>query len=196
MTEAREVPNAHLTNVRGLSLKREHRDRLRDNGLIKVRQERKGGPAFLELTDRGWARGIAEFGQPVPPRAGSAGAALYAILETLGRFIKRSDIAPADFFIGPEEPEGIEVAPDLESLIRKAYGEVAPESGAWVTLDKLRQAIGPAPRNEVDAALIRLNQAPDVRLIPESNQKVLTDAVRAAAVSIGNQDKHAIAIGV
>jgi hypothetical protein len=195
MAEAREVSNAHLENVRGLALKKkEHRDPLLKAGLINVRQERPGRPVFMELTERGWARSIAEFGQPVPPRAGSAGAALYAILEKLGQFIKRSDIAAAEFFITPEEIE--EIAPDLESLIRKAYGEMAPSPGAWVTLDKLRQALGTAPRNQVDAALIRLHQAPDVRLVPESNQKVLTDAVRAAAVSVGNQDKHAIAIGV
>jgi hypothetical protein len=35
-----------------------------------------------------------------------------------------------------------------------------------------------------------------VRIIPESNQKTLSPAEREAAVSIGNQDRHHIAIGV
>jgi hypothetical protein len=193
MAEAREVPNAHLEKVRGLAMKKQHRDGLQKAGLVRVRQERKGGPLFIELTERGWRRAIAEFGAAVPPRAGSAGAALYAVLERLGQFLERSNIAAADFFTTPEE---IEVASDLESLIRKAYGEVAPRAGAWVMLDRIRGALGPVSRQEVDAALIRLHRAPDVRLVPETNQKVLTDAERAAAVSIGNQDRHLIAIGV
>ena len=35
---------------------------------------------------------------------------------------------------------------------------------------------------------------PGVSLIPEENQKVLTPDDRAAAVEIGDQDKHLIAI--
>jgi hypothetical protein len=202
MAEAREVPNAHLEKVRGLALKKkEHRDPLERAGLIEVRQERKGGPLSIELTDKGWSRAKAEFGQPVPARAGSAGAALYAVLDKIGQFIERSNVTAADVFASSDEIE-IQVdepdlaAPDLEARIRKAYGEVAARAGDWVMLDKLRRALGPAPRDEVDAALIRLYGVPDVRLVPESNQKVLTADERAAAVSIGNQDKHLIAIGV
>jgi hypothetical protein len=43
--------------------------------------------------------------------------------------------------------------------------------------------------------LIQLSRAPDVDIVPESNQKVLTPDERAAAVSIGNQDMHLISIG-
>jgi hypothetical protein len=194
MAEAREVPNAHLEKVRGLALKKkEHRDPLQKAGLINVRQARRGGPVSIELTDKGWRRAIDEFGKPVPQRAGSAGAALYAMLEKVGQFLDRSGTAAADFFTMPAE---VDVEPDLEARIRKAYGELAPRAGEWITLDKLRRSLGSLPRAEVDNALMRLHGAPDVRLVPESNQKVLTDAERAAAISIGNQDKHLIAIGV
>lgn len=194
MAEAREVPNAYLENERKLVLKKkEHRDPLEKAGLIKVRQQRRGGPLSIELTEKGWGRAKAEFGQPVPARAGAPGAALYALLDKFGQFIDRTEITTADVFTTPPEAE---VAPDMEARIRKAYGELAPRAGAWVMLDKLRGALGPAARDDVDAALVHLHRAPDVRLVPESNQKVLTDAERAAAVSIGNQDKHAIAIGV
>jgi hypothetical protein len=194
MAEAREVPNSYLEKDRKLFLKKsEHRDPLERAGLIKVRRERRNGPVSIELTEKGWSRAKAEFALPAPPRGGAPGAALYAILEKLGHFLERSNIAAAEFFTASEE---IEVASDLESLIRKAYGEVAPRAGAWVMLDRIRGALGPAARAEVDAALIRLHRAPDVRLVPETNQKVLTDAERAAAVSLGNQDRHLIAIGV
>jgi hypothetical protein len=41
-----------------------------------------------------------------------------------------------------------------------------------------------------------LEREPDVNIVPESNQKALTDAERTAAVRIGGQDKHFLAIGV
>jgi hypothetical protein len=196
MAEAREVPNSYLENERKIVLKKkEHRDPLQAAGLIAVRQERRGGPVSMELTERGWSRAKAELGQPVPPRAGSAGAALYAVLDKVGQFIDRSKISPGEFFAPPIDDE-IDVEPDVEARIRKAYGELAPRAGAWIMLDKIRRALGPISREEVDGALISLHRAPDVRLVPESNQKVLTDSERAAAVSIGNQDKHLIAIGV
>ncbi len=43
-------------------------------------------------------------------------------------------------------------------------------------------------------ALHALYRTPEVSLIPEENQKVLTAADRAAAVVIGDQNKHLIAI--
>lgn len=198
MAEAREVPNSYLEKERKIFLKKkEHRDPLQAAGLITVRQERRGGPVSIELTDKGWRRATAEFGQSAPPRAGSAGAALYAILDKIGQFIDRSKISAADIFVTPEEAvESADRVPDLEAQIRKAYGELAPRAGAWVMLDKIRRALGDAPRGDVDAALLSLFRAPDVRIVPESNQKVLTDSERAAAVRIGNQDKHLIAIGV
>ena len=39
-----------------------------------------------------------------------------------------------------------------------------------------------------------LNRERGVNLVPESNQKVLKPQERAAAVTIGNQDKHLVAI--
>gem|GEM_PF-4038987 len=72
--------------------------------------------------------------------------------------------------------------------------EVAP--GELVSLADLRPRLAGVARPDVDAALVTLSSAPGVRIIPESNQKTLTAAERAAAVSIGNQDRHLIAIGV
>lgn len=52
------------------------------------------------------------------------------------------------------------------------------------------------PRADVDAELRRLGMPaaaggdPDVTLIPQSNRKVLTEAQRAGAVSMGNEEKH------
>jgi hypothetical protein len=66
--------------------------------------------------------------------------------------------------------------------------------GGWLGLVKLRAELSDVPRADLDAALVRLYQAPGVSLVPEENQKTLTTADRAAAVEIGLQDKHLIAI--
>lgn len=187
MAEAREVPNAHLTKVRKFDLRKPDRDRLEKDGLISVNQERKGGPLSLELTEKGWERAVAELGSDMPARAGSYGAALYAVLDKLGQYVDRAKISPQDIFFAVPE--------DVEARIRKAYGELAPQAGDYVMLASLRKALPDIPRADLDATLVRLVQAPDVRIIPESNQKALSAEERAGAVTIGNQQRHLISIG-
>jgi len=187
MAEAREVPNSYLTTVRKFDLKRPDRDRLKKDGLIRVNQERKGGPFSLELTEKGWQRAVAELGSSVPARAGSYGAALYAVLDKLGQYVDRAKISPQDIFFAVPE--------DVEARIRKAYGELAPRAGDYVMLARLRKALADIPRPDLDATLVRLVQAPDVRIVPESNQKALSAEERAGAVIIGNQHRHLISIG-
>jgi hypothetical protein len=212
MGEGREVPNAHLTNVRKIKLGTGYRDDLeKKRKLITVRRANR--QLYLELTDDGWAAAKAQFGQPNPPRGGAGGAALFTMLDSIGRFLDRSDMAAADFFApsapvagaaGIEAPAtgatGIEApvsgAAGIDARVRRAYAEIAVTPGEMVSLADLRPRLAGAARPEVDAALVALSSAPDVRIIPESNQKTLSDAQRAAAVSIGNQDRHLIAIGV
>jgi hypothetical protein len=184
MAEAREVPNARLA-ARGLDLKKDYRDRLVRRGWITARKVGRG--ISLELTEAGWAEAIAQLGADPPKGAGAGGAALYTVLNRLRGFLERSDLAASEFFAPAE---------DLDALVRKAYAEIAGQSGELVSLALLRPRLAGADRPDVDAALVALSSAPDVRIIPESNQKTLTAAQRDAAVRIGNQDRHLIAIGV
>jgi hypothetical protein len=80
--------------------------------------------------------------------------------------------------------------------VRNAYAALAAEPGAWVALARLRPFFGDVPRADLDEALRRLNRAADVNIVPESNQKILTAVDIAAAIEIGGQDKHLLAIGV
>jgi hypothetical protein len=186
MAEAREVPNARLAD-RGLDLKKQYRDRLVRRGWITARKVGRG--ISLELTEAGWAEAIAQLGADPPRGSGAGGAALYTVLNRLRGFLDRSDLAASEFFAPAEEVE-------LDVALRKAYAEIAPGQGELVSLAELRPRLGGADRSAVDAALVALSSAPDVRIIPESNQKTLTAAQRDAAVRIGNQDRHLIAIGV
>jgi hypothetical protein len=65
-----------------------------------------------------------------------------------------------------------------------------------VGLADLRDELGESTnRHEVDAALFRLAvKDRGTNIVPESNQKMLRPVDREAAISIGNQPRHAIAI--
>lgn len=91
---------------------------------------------------------------------------------------------------------GPEAEADIEVRVRVAYSELAGEPGTWVSLTKLRPLLGDVSRAEVDDMLRRMNRMPDVNIVPESNQKTLTPQDREAAVTIGDQDKHLLSIGV
>ena len=59
----------------------------------------------------------------------------------------------------------------------------------------LRAQLRDVPRAELDRALLMLSRSADAAIAPESNQKTLTPADRAASIRIGGQDKHLLAIG-
>lgn len=81
-----------------------------------------------------------------------------------------------------------------ETQVHSAYKRLAPEPGGWVSLTRLRAALPGLSRSQVDQVLHALLADPRVYLIPESNQKALTPADRAAAIRIGGTDKHLLAI--
>ena len=197
MVKGTSLPNTFLTNEARISLKADKRRDLEQRELITVAQK----PLILELTERGWARAKAELGAETPARAGAAGGTLYVVLDFLHQYLQHTNLAAAELFTlqVPAAPAALaDQAPaplDLERRIRATYGTLAPRAGAYVMLARLRRALDGVPRDELDAALVRMGRSPDVHLVPESNQKVLTAEEHAAAVSIGNQDKHVIAIG-
>jgi hypothetical protein len=79
--------------------------------------------------------------------------------------------------------------------IRSVYHELRKTSAnEWVSLKQLREMLADLPRAQQDIALTLLGREPGVNIIPESNQKTLTGPDRAAAVTIGNQEKHLISI--
>lgn len=83
----------------------------------------------------------------------------------------------------------------VEDAIHHAVAHLAPEPGGYVRLADLRRHIGSHhSRSEVDNSLRMLNRKPGIVLTPESNQKILTAADRAAAVHFGGEDRHYISI--
>ncbi|MCV7281724.1 hypothetical protein H7J88_19020 [Mycolicibacterium flavescens] len=185
MARSRPVPNPDLVAL-GPKLDKPGRDKLNRLGLIE--STRQGNRLVHELTDKGWrtCRDLVTAGPP--PRAAGAAKTLYTVLGALGRYLDGADLSLADVFGYTDD------VLTLDDRIRRAYVDLAPRPGGWVSLTTLRSAVPDADRADVDAALRTLYRQPGVSLIPEENQKVLTAADRDAAVDIGGQPKHLIAI--
>jgi hypothetical protein len=188
MAESRPVPNPDLIAL-GPKLDKPGRDKL--NKLELIESQRSGGRFVHELTDRGWhlCRDILSDGPP--PRSTGPAKTLSTVLGALDRYLRQADLSLADVFgYAADAP----TPATIDDRIREAYAKLRPRPGGWVSLTHLRVELADVPRAEVDAALRTLYRTPGASLIPEENKKVLTDADRAAAVVIGDQDKHLITI--
>jgi hypothetical protein len=193
MAEARPVRNTELATL-GPMLTKPDRDELVRRGLIEV----SGRPMSLELTDRGWATCAKLFGADVPALSKGQGRALYTVLRALRRYFDRDGLAPADVFV-PQDDRALAGEPDVlgdqvEQRVRTAYVDRAARAGGWVDLVLLREALPDVSRHDLDGALVRMYRIEGISLVPEENQKTLTARDHDAAISIGGQPKHLIAI--
>jgi hypothetical protein len=190
MAESRPLPNPDLINL-GPKLDKPSRDKL--NGLGLIESNRESGRFVHELTDKGWrlCREIIAAGPP--PRSTGPAKTLYTVLGALGRYLNGAELSLADVF---GSSDGVHATASIEDRIRAAYADLAPRPGGWVSLTRLRAELSDADRGDIDTALRTLYRAAGVSLIPEENQKVLTTEDRHAAVLIGDQSKHLIAIEI
>jgi trans-aconitate methyltransferase len=195
MSEAREISNTELAQRFQLTLTGRSRTKL--NGLRYVDSHKVGQTFVHQLADEGWVR-VQHDLNFASPRARALGAALSALHSNLrDRVLPRVDLSLAEMFSQESAPAATpEADADLQTRIRQAYRSLAKHPGAWVSLTALRPMLGDASTADVNDALRQLEQASDVNIVPESNQKTLTADDRAAAVHIGDQDKHLLAIGV
>jgi hypothetical protein len=197
MAQAREVTNPELHALTGLRLDGASRRKLNQRRLVESRLERRSYVHLL--TDGGWAWCAKELTAGSPPRAGSAGGALYAVLAGLHRYLERTDRRLADVFrrdagTTPPGTPGPPVTPDLEHRVRAAYRSLASEPRGWVSLAQLRQLLGDVAREELDATLRRMSRTARATLVPQSNRKALSAQEREAAVRVGGEDNHLLSI--
>ena len=185
----RETLNSELTRRYGLDVRKPARVRLNRDGLVQSRSLGRKGFAH-ELTDAGWAWAVAELDAPLPSRAGSAGGALYALLNGLKVALDARGMVIQDLF-APAAPGP---AGSLRERIRQAYRSLASRPWDWVELRDLRAQLGDWPRREVDLELIRMFRAKDVNLTLHEDRGRLTQADRDAALRLGVDDMHLISM--
>ncbi|MGV8873991.1 MAG: hypothetical protein ACOH2Q_15775 [Rhodococcus sp. (in: high G+C Gram-positive bacteria)] len=213
MAESRPVRLAELPAL-GSALAEKSRTRLVEDGLITVGKIGRG--MVVELTDAGWARGSEEFGAEAPPQASrSGGKTLYTLLRAMRRYFDRVGIEPNEVFLPPQAqststdltspvPAKVPDAADsrmvasvkdidVESRILDAYHRLAREPKAFVSLTRLRSDLTGLDQVVVDEVLSSLYRGQKINLIPEANQKTLTDEDRSAALHIGGQNRNHMA---
>ncbi len=187
----KETRNAELKQRYGLDLRKAAREKLNLEGLVQSRSLPGKGFAH-ELTDAGWAWVVAELdAQRVPPRAGSAGGALYALLNGLKVALEARGMVIQELF-EQSEPATPRQPASLRDRIRQAYRSLSTRPWDWVELRDLRKQLGDWPRREVDLELTRMFRDKDVNLTLHEDLRRLTAADRDAALRIGVDDMHLI----
>ena len=185
----KETPNAELYRRYRIDVKKRTREKLNQDGLLQSRNMGAKGFAH-ELTDAGWAWAVAELDAPVPSRPGSAGGALYALLNGLKVALDARGMLLQELFAPPApKPPG-----SLRERIRQAYRSLASRPQDWVELRDLRGQLGDWPRCEVDQELIRMFRKKDVNLTLHEDRGRLTQADRDAALRLGVDDMHLISM--
>ncbi len=181
LVEGRELTNAELRDLAGITVDGSCRRRLNDLGLVT--STKVGGAFAHELTDSGAVWCAAELSRARPARSGSLGGALYAVLAGVRRHLDRSGHALADVF-----------APNVEGQVESAYRALARNGGGGVGLAALRERLAGTPRAEVDRALEVLARRSDVHVRAEPDQKALSQADRDAAIWLGGTARHVLSV--
>lgn len=204
MSQARAISNTELRERFGVTLDGDVLKNLQDAKYVESRKE--GRALTHQLTDSGWSRcrrDLNFLGSASRP----LGAALASMVGGLHRYLHAEDRSLADIFAPTPKPEPVTVVKkpagprkspvnSLPARIRVAYDSLTKEPGGWVGLADLRALLADVDKKSLNAALRRMAIARTANIVPESNQKALTNADRLAAINIGGQDKHLIAIGV
>jgi len=187
--EARPVANPELEELIGVRLDGAERRDLNDRKLV---ESTRAGRAFAhELSDAGWRWCAQELARTPAGRAGSLERAHYRVFAVFARYLDAAGLSLADIVC--PDPSATD-DDDLTESIDAAYRSLASASGQFVSLRELRGELSGRPRPDVDAALAALFTAQRINLIPQSNQRALSEADRAAALRIGGEDKHLISI--
>lgn len=177
--ENREIPNTELVKDYRVDLRKSGREKLNKDGLIKTRQDKRR--MIHKITEDGVAwfeRELADV--EAPPRSGPLARAVFKVVQLIIRY---GDVSLVDVLHSAA----------LESLIRAAYQELKKKPQDWVRLADLRPRLSGADRNDVDRVLLVMT-TDGLTLAPDSDRRAVTDADRAAAIRIGSEDKHLVAI--
>jgi hypothetical protein len=193
--EARQVANPELERLIGVRLDGAERRDLNDRRLV---ESTRAGRAFAhELSDAGWRWCAQELAAAPAGRGSSLERAHYRVFAVFARYLDAAGLSLADIVRPEAEAEAAEAGTaeaDLTACIEDGYRSLAASSGEFVSLRELRLRLPGRPRPDVDAALAALFTAQRINLIPQSNQRALSEADRDAALRIGGEHKHLISI--
>ena len=192
--EARQVANPELEQLIGVRL--DGADRRQLNARKYVESTKVGRAYVHELADAGWRWCAQELAAPPGERAGSLERAHYKVFGLFARHLDAAGLTLADIAVPTADAPASTAASaaDLTASIETGYRSLAASAGEFVSLRELRLRVADRARPDVDAALTTMFTAQRINLIPQSNQRALSDADRDAALRIGGECKHLISI--
>jgi hypothetical protein len=183
---ARPVTNRDLRESAGMEMTAETVRNANPKNGARIAVKKRGAVNTYKLTPAGksWCESALAAGRP--DKAKFPAGVLFAVLESIGLYLARSDVKLNEFF-----------KPDIENWIRSAYRELTVRrgSGSWIRLADLRPWLDDIPQDTVDKALDRMIEQPDVQLMAQLNQRRLTEQDHDAAVVIGGEPRHLLRIG-
>lgn len=172
-----EVVTPDLKKHYGVELRMATRERLNRDGLIISVTDKR--PHRHRITSPGVAECERVLASGERPATGLLGV-VFELFVPVVAYLRQRDVRLADVI--------------LESSIRVAYDELSTQPQDFVRLAKLRPKLNGADRVAVDRVLESMTRTGFVHLTPSSNRKGLTDEDHAAAIRIGSEDKHLVAI--
>jgi hypothetical protein len=192
MLHVTEASNPDLQELYRVTIRKGARDELDRNELI-IHRKGTHNAIFHELTDRGWVRARQELTLAPLAGVGPAWRLLYSTFRHLDGLMIENGYKIADVF--NREDLGPIAEPSIEARIRRAYDALADQPGDLVSLAALRAKIPNISRSDLDDVLLEMDRRREIQLDPDPDRRVLTDAAKAAAITLGGEDKHLITIG-
>ncbi|MGX7824632.1 hypothetical protein ACTG9Q_06030 [Actinokineospora sp. 24-640] len=195
MILGQKASNPEIQDFCGFTIDKPVRVVLVERKLIEAEQSKAHRGAFVhELTEKGWQRCREQFADEMPPGGQKKDRILYRLAQWTGRLMDRTETTFADL-TDVDEPAAVKPSPTtVDERVIAAYQDLATGPDAWIGLVELREALPDLARAELDEALHRIAELPQVYFTPEVNQKTLTDADREAALYLGGEHKHFLSV--
>jgi hypothetical protein len=191
-----DITNNDLKSSYGLDMKPDERTRLSGAGyLAAIRSRTPGRPYLYELTALGRERAVEELSGSAEPKSVINLRVLYALLNAVHQFLDRNHLPAGAIFAADKLGNGpVELDNEVIEAVTKEYRNLAEEPASWVPLRSLREALPTVERGELDDALRLLYSRRLIRLTSEANRRAISEADEAAALSIGGDNVHWMAI--
>jgi len=191
-----DVTNTDLKANYGLDIKSGEREKLSEAGyLASFRDRGPGKPYLYELTPKGRQRAAEELSGSADPKSVPNLRVVYALFNAVHRFLNRNHL-PAEAIFNADristDAEALDT--DISDALTKEYRSLAERPASWVPLRRLREALPAVARGDLDDALRLLYRSRVIRLTSEANRRTLSEADTAAALNIGGDDLHWLAI--
>ncbi|MFB9661787.1 hypothetical protein ACFQS3_03600 [Glycomyces mayteni] len=189
-----DIANTQLRSAFGIGVEKANRERLSRAGYLNSIQAKGSTAKLYTLTPKGRERAMSELSNDADPKSTVNLRVVYAVFNSMHRFLRRNHLDADAVFEAQDGSFDDAIDAELSNSIQDEYRRLAEGRSMWVPLRTLRAALPDISRESLDETLTALCSHRIVHLTSESNRKSLRDADHEAALNIGGDAKHFIAI--